>query len=505
MRPGLAAGCSLVFDRARAKHFIFYPEGVLELDEPAAAILTRCDGRAVSDVVESLSSEYEGVTSSSVLRLLDDLIAQRIVADGGRPASMRVVGGHVEAPPGAPIGLIAELTHRCPLQCVYCSNPIALEPRELPSESWLSVLDQAADLGIRQIHLTGGEPLLRRDLAALVGRAHHRGMYTNLITSGLGLSTARLSALVDRGLCHVQLSLQDSEPLSAYRIAGLAHLDSRPAGHSPGEILPQRDSRPARCSPGEILPRRDTRSASDGAGRSPGSRAPRLTDRKRAAAAAVVAAGLPLTVNVVLHAANISRVAEIAELAVSLGASRLELAHTQFYGWALRNRAALLPTPDQVAAADQAAAEAARLLPVTYVRPDYLTGTPKPCMQGWATRQLVVTPAGDALPCLAAAQLPGPPPPNVETTPLSEIWYSSELFTRYRGTDWLPSPCRECALREVDFGGCRCQAYQLTGDPAATDPACHLSPSHHLVTALRTPDNGAPDFPRPTLIPRRLP
>jgi pyrroloquinoline quinone biosynthesis protein E len=322
----------------------------------------------------------------------------------------------------------------------------------------LSVLDQAADLGVRQLHLTGGEPLLRRDLATLVGRAHHHGLYTNLITSGLGLSTARMSTLVDRGLCHVQLSLQDSDPGSAQQIAGLGT-----------------------------------------------SRAPHLTDRKRAAAAVVVAAGLPLTVNVVLHAANLERVAEIARLAVSLGASRLELAHTQFYGWALRNRAALIPTPAQVAAADQAAAEAARLLPVTYVRPDYLTGTPKPCMQGWATRQLVVTPAGDALPCLAAAQLPGPPPPNVEAASLNAIWYSSELFARYRGTDWLPSPCRDCALREVDFGGCRCQAYQLTGDPAATDPACHLSPSHHLVTALRTANPGVLDAPRPALIPRRFP
>jgi len=161
-------GCSLVFDRARAKHFIFYPEGVLELDEPATAIITRCDGRSVAEVVESLSSDYEGVTSSSVMRLLDHLIAQRVVADGGRPVSPRVVGGPVEAPPGAPIGLIAEVTHRCPLQCVYCSNPIALEPRELPTESWLSVLDQAVDLGVRQLHLTGGEPLLRRDLTTLV-------------------------------------------------------------------------------------------------------------------------------------------------------------------------------------------------------------------------------------------------------------------------------------------------------------------------------------------------
>jgi pyrroloquinoline quinone biosynthesis protein E len=502
MRPGLALGCSLVFDRARAKHVILYPEGVLELDEPAAAILSRCDGRTVAEVVESLSSDYEGVTSSSVLRLLDDLIAQRVVADGGRPAFPRVVGGPAELPPGAPIGLIAEVTHRCPLQCGYCSNPIALQPRELPTESWLSVLDQAADLGVRQLHLTGGEPLLRRDLATLVGRAHHHGIYTNLITSGLGLSAARLSALVDQGLRHVQLSLQDSDPLSAHQIAGLADRNSHSAVDGAGRSHSAVDGggRPQSAVDGAGRPH----SAVDGAGRFPASRAPRLNDRKRAAAAAVSAAGLPLTVNVVLHAANIARVAEIAELAVSLGASRLELAHTQFYGWALRNRAALLPTPAQVVAADRAAAEAARLLPITYVRPDYLTGAPKPCMQGWAARQLAITPAGDALPCLAAAQLPGPPPPSVEDSPLSEIWYSSDLFTRYRGTDWLPSPCRECALREVDFGGCRCQAYQLTGDPAATDPACRLSPHHHLVTALRTPDSGATGSP-PALVPRRFP
>jgi pyrroloquinoline quinone biosynthesis protein E len=446
VRPGLAGGCSLVYDVGRAGHFVFYPEGVLALDEPAAAVLTRCDGRTLTDLVESLSAEYDGVTPDSVARLLDDLIAQRIVADGGVPVAPRSVGGPATLPAGAPIGLVAELTHRCPLQCFYCSNPIDLSPDEMDTEGWLGIIDQAGELGVRQLHLTGGEPLLRRDLPALVARAGDRGLYTNLITSGLGLSAARLSALVDAGLRHVQLSVQDSDPASARRIAGLA-----------------------------------------------------VTDRKRSAAAAIVASGLPLTVNVVLHAGNADRVAELAALAVALGASRLELAHTQFYGWALRNREALMPTPDQVAAADRAAAEAARLLPTTYVRPDYLTGIPKPCMQGWAARQLVITPAGDVLPCLAAAQLPGGPPPSVRTSSLHDIWYDSELFNRYRGTAWLPSPCRECALRELDFGGCRCQAFQLTGDASATDPACHLSPSHALVTSLTTPAS-----PRPLPVPRRF-
>ncbi|MFI5891750.1 pyrroloquinoline quinone biosynthesis protein PqqE [Actinoplanes sp. NPDC051513] len=451
MRPGLAGGCSLVHDRARDAWLVLYPEGVLALDEPAAAVLTRCDGRTAGEIVTSLALEYDGVDAASVERLLDDLIAQRVVADGGAPVAPRFLGGSASLPPGAPIGLVAELTHRCPLQCAYCSNPVALSRTELDRPTWKSIFQQASDLGVRQLHLTGGEPLLRRDLPDLVADATANGLYPNLITSGLGLSTARLAALVGAGLRHVQLSIQDSDPVSARRIAGLP-----------------------------------------------------VADRKRAAAAAVVAAGLPLTVNVVLHAANVSRVAEIAELAAALGATRLELAHTQFYGWALRNRAALIPTADQVASADRAVADAVSLLgesmQITYVRPDYLTGTPKPCMQGWGARQLVITPGGDVLPCLAAAQLPGPPPPNVLATDLATIWRSSELFNRFRGTDWLPSPCRTCDLREVDFGGCRCQAFQLTGDASATDPACHLSPAHDLVTSLR-----APAVPRPVPVPRRFP
>ncbi|WP_433383452.1 pyrroloquinoline quinone biosynthesis protein PqqE [Actinoplanes sp. CA-142083] len=451
MNPGLHTGCDLVYDRGRDAWLVLYPEGVLVLDEPAAAVLTRCDGRPVDEIVASLALEYDGVDEASVGRLLDSLTAQHIVADGGTPVAPRSLGGPSSLPAGAPIGLVAELTHRCPLQCTYCSNPVSLSRTELDQATWDAIFQQASDLGVRQLHLTGGEPLLRRDLPELVAYATAYGLYSNLITSGLGLSTARLTALVDAGLRHVQLSVQDSDPASAHRIAGL----------------------PA-------------------------------TDRKRAAAAAVIASGLPLTVNVVLHAANVGRVPEIAELAVSLGATRLELAHTQFYGWALRNRAALIPTPDQVAAADRAAADAVSRygdrIQITYVRPDYLTGTPKPCMQGWGARQLVITPAGDVLPCLAAAQLPGPPPPNVRTTGLATIWHESELFNRFRGTAWMPSPCRSCDRRELDFGGCRCQAFQLTGDAAATDPACHLSPAHDLVTSLRIPV-----APRPVPVPRRFP
>ncbi len=305
---------------------------------------------------------------------------------------------------------------------------------ELDTPAWLDVLDQARALGVLQVHLSGGEPLLRRDLATLVGRARSLGMYTNLVSSAIPLSEPVLDALVSAGLDHFQLSIQDSDIASADRIAGLR-------GH----------------------------------------------ERKLAAAGLVRRYGLPLTINVVLHRDNCARVLPIAELAASLGADRLELAHTQYYGWALRNRATLMPSAEQVAAAgrDAAAAREKYDMEVVHVVADYHASRPKPCMYGWGSRQLVVAPNGDVLPCLSAAILPGLEVPNVRATPLAEIWYESDSFNRFRGTAWLPEPCQSCALREVDFGGCRCQAYQLTGDPTATDPACELSPHHDLVVEAR--------------------
>ena len=331
-----------------------------------------------------------------------------------------------------PLGMLAELTHRCPLACPYCSNPLALEERrdELGTAEWARVLAEAGSLGVLQVHLSGGEPAARRDLAAITAAAHDSGLYTNLITSGIGLTPARLAELAGAGLDHVQLSIQDADAASADRIAGYA------GAHA----------------------------------------------RKRAFAGAVTASGLPLTVNAVIHRANIDRVAQIVALAAELGAGRVEIAHAQYYGWGLRNRAALMPTRAQV---ERALAQAARLrdeyqdrLAIDLVLPDYYARRPKPCMGGWGRRSLNVTPSGRVLPCHAAETIPGLAFWSVRERPLAEIWTESPAFRAFRGTGWMQEPCRSCARRGVDFGGCRCQALALTGDAAATDPVCDLSPHH---------------------------
>ncbi|OLB74279.1 MAG: pyrroloquinoline quinone biosynthesis protein PqqE [Actinobacteria bacterium 13_2_20CM_2_71_6] len=349
-----------------------------------------------------------------------------------------------------PLGMLAEITYRCPLHCTYCSNPLNLAEYkdELSTDDWLRVLEEARALGVLQVHFSGGEPMLRRDLSTLVSRAHALGMYSNLVTSGIPMKEADVAALAAAGLDHFQLSIQDSLPSSADAIAGLR-------GH----------------------------------------------ERKLAVAGWVRANGLPLTVNVVLHRSNVDRLLPIAELAVSLGAERLELAHTQFYGWALKNRAALMPTREQVDSATQEAAIAKQrygdTVEIVHVIADYHDSTPKPCMYGWGSRQFVVAPTGDVLPCLSAAQLPDLGIVNVKEAGLREIWYESKAFNRFRGTDWMPEPCRSCALKEIDFGGCRCQAYQLLGDAAATDPVCELSPHHDVVPQLTAATGGTP-------VPRRM-
>ena len=337
-----------------------------------------------------------------------------------------------------PLALLAELTHRCPLRCPYCSNPVALERggAELDTPSWRRVLGEAAALGVLQVHFSGGEPLSRRDLAVLVADAAAFGLYPNLITSGIGLDADRLASLVAAGLEHVQLSLQDADMAQGDRIAGLA-----------------------------------------GAQR-----------QKHAAARLVRAAGLPLTVNAVVHRQNLDRLADIVELAVGFGADRLEVAHVQYYGWAAKNHAALLPSRAQL---DRATAlvEAARarlkgVLPIDYVVPDYHAARPKACMGGWGRRFLNVTPAGRVLPCHAAETLPGMRFPNVAEANLAWIWQHSSAFARFRGTEWMKEPCRSCARREIDWGGCRCQAFALAGDAAAADPVCELSPDHALLAPL---------------------
>lgn len=334
-----------------------------------------------------------------------------------------------------PLGLLAEVTYKCPLHCPYCSNPLAVpQAAELTLDEWRRVLFEARQLGVLQLHLTGGEPLARPDLTPLVTRARDLGFYVSLVTSGVGLDERRASELAHAGLDHVQLSMQDADRISADEVAGA-----------------------------------------------------RVFNRKLAAARAVTALGLPLTVNVVLHRGNIGRIGPIADLAAELGADRLELAHTQYYGWGLLNRSALLPTRDQVAAADQAVTRARAthgdILEILYVVADYYESYPKPCMHGWGRRHIVIAPDGRALPCPAAAQIVGLGVDNVRERSLGAIWHHSPTFTRFRGYDWMLEPCRSCPLKETDFGGCRCQAFQLTGDAARADPACHLSPDHHLVEA----------------------
>ncbi|REK86986.1 pyrroloquinoline quinone biosynthesis protein PqqE [Streptomyces inhibens] len=336
-----------------------------------------------------------------------------------------------------PWALLAELTHGCPLHCPYCSNPLELTRRsaELTTDEWREALRQAADLGVVSAHLSGGEPLLRSDLEAIVAAADGAGIHTQLITSGVGLSRARLGRLVDAGLRSVQLSVQHADPSASDLIAG----------------------------------RRS------------------FVDKERAAAL-VRDSGLPLGLNVVLHRHNLDALDELIDLAPAWGADRIELANTQFYGWALRNRAELLPSREQLTRAQQTVRrrrdELAGTVELVWVVPDYFDGNAKPCMGGWGAISLTIAPDGTTLPCPAAASIPGLDAPNVRDHRLEWIWVHSRAFTLYRGTEWMRDPCRSCELREKDFGGCRCQAFALTGDAAATDPACRLSPDHALVRDL---------------------
>jgi pyrroloquinoline quinone biosynthesis protein E len=343
-----------------------------------------------------------------------------------------------------PYTLVAELTYRCPLRCVYCSNPVdyGRHDRELDTATWLRTLEEAEELGVVQLNLTGGEPLVRDDLERLVEKARQLDLYTNLITSGIPLTQARLARLRELGLDNVQLSIQDVKPAESDRIAGL-----------------------------------------------------RSFERKLEVARWVKGLGFPLTINTVLHRDNLDRVADVIALAEELSADRLELANTQYLGWALVNRKALLPSREQLDRARELALAARERLKgkmeVLFVVPDYYREFPPACMDGWGRRFLLVSPDGLALPCHVAHEIPGMTFEKVGSRPLAEIWAAPEGLGRFRGTDWMPEPCRSCERRDVDFGGCRCQAYFLTGDAAATDPVCVKSPRHELVAAARA-EQGAP-------------
>jgi pyrroloquinoline quinone biosynthesis protein E len=342
----------------------------------------------------------------------------------------------MSAPP--PLALMAELTHRCPLQCPYCSNPLALlkAGQERDTAFWMGVIDEAAELGVLQIHFSGGEPTIRPDLTALIAHASARGLYANLITSAVLVDRSKIMALAAAGLGHVQISLQGAVGETADRIANYKN------GHA----------------------------------------------HKLRIARMVPDAGMSLTINAVVHRQNLDELPAMIDLAETLGADRLEVAHVQYHGWALRNRAALMPSRAQYAAADAIVAERRAALRgrmmIDYVVPDYYADVPKTCMGGWGRKMLNVTPDGRVLPCHAAETIPGLEFARIGPQSLREIWQSSPAFEKFRGTEWMQEPCASCALKESDWGGCRCQAMAMTGDAAATDPVCHLSPHHARMNAM---------------------
>jgi PqqA peptide cyclase len=347
-----------------------------------------------------------------------------------------------------PTALIAELTHRCPLHCVYCSNPEAMQPRsdEMDTEQWCRVFREAGELGVHQIHFTGGEPLSRLDLTQLIAQARRAGLYVNLITSGIGLNAQRLEELVSAGLDHVQLSFQDVDEADANRWAG-----TRAHAH------------------------------------------------KLNLAGLIRKHRIGFTVNLVVHRNNLDRLDRMIAMAEELHADKLEIANVQYYGWALRNRRALLPTREQLRASLATIASGQERLRgkmrLDYVLPDYYAKYPKPCMGGWGRSLMLMDPAGFCMPCHAAGAIAGMQFNSARDHSLEWIWQQSDAFNKFRGQDWMQEPCRSCDRREQDFGGCRCQAFLLTGDASATDPVCSLSPRRGMVDAILAEIQQTPHFP----------
>jgi pyrroloquinoline quinone biosynthesis protein E len=345
-----------------------------------------------------------------------------------------------------PYTLVADITYRCPLRCVYCSNPVDFHRsrNELTTDDWRRVFSQAAELGVMQLHLSGGEPVLRADLFDLIRHARACDLYTNLITGGTLFDEEKLRLFRDAGLDHIQLSIQGAARERAEMIAGV-----------------------------------------------------RSHRKKLEVARLIRQIGFPLTLNVVIHRLNIAEVPELIAIALELGADRLELANTQFYAWAAENRSALMPTREQYVRAEEIAREAIAkyrgTLEIAFVQNDYLSGEPKPCMGGWGRSYMCINPTGEVMPCHAAAVIPGLRFESVRDSALEKIWRDSPAMNAFRGDDWMMEPCRTCARKEIDFGGCRCQAFMLAGNAAEADPICRLSPHHGIVESMRTvPATDAP-------------
>jgi pyrroloquinoline quinone biosynthesis protein E len=442
------------FDRVRQRPALLYPEGAMFINDTGKAIIELCDGsRTTTEIAETLGRRYSADVGGDVREFLEGMVRRDLVVLGtARQEPRAVVESAAPAPapttrPAAapegrrssPTTLLAELTYRCPLHCPYCSNPLEMTraEAELSTEDWKRVFTQARDLGVLQLGLSGGEPLVRKDLEELVAHARHEGLYTTLVTSALGLTRPRAERLKAAGIDHVQISFQDTDAANADRIAGI-----------------------------------------------------KLGRQKYDAAQLVKELDLAFSVNVVLHRGNLDRLEEIITMAAELGADRVELANTQYYGWAAKNRQLLMPTPEQVERSRGIAEAALKTykgrMQIIYVLPDYYEQFPKPCYGGWGNVYVLVTPNGKALPCHGATQITHLDFVNVRDHALDWIWDRSPIFNAFRGDAWMKEPCRSCPRKNQDFGGCRCQAFALTGDAANTDPVCSLSPQHHIIEqALR--------------------
>jgi len=461
-RPAFTRYARLHHDRARERFVVLAPERAYELNDIGVAVLRLCDGlRSVADISAQLAEAYKApidVVARDVTQLLQGLADKRLLRDGPdrfSPPPLSATAASYAPFAGGPAGILAELTHRCPLQCPYCSNPLDLERAntELTAREWGETFRQAAAAGAMQLHLSGGEPTIRRDLEEILAFAVDAGLYTNLVTSAVLLTRERMERLAEIGLDHVQVSIQDIVPESADRISAYT-----------GGV-----------------------------------------EKKRAVAQWCRELGLGLTINAPMHRQNLEHLPQIIDFAVEVGAQRLEVAHIQYYAWAEKNRAALIPTRDAflktVDIVEEARKRLIGVMTFDFVIHDHYATRPKACTGGWGRSIVAVTPSGRVLPCHAAQTLPGLAFDNVRDRPLADIWRHGSAFEAFRGVGWMKEPCRSCDRREIDFGGCRCQAFAVTGDASATDPACHLSPDHARFAAFAENES---QQPAPPFIYRRM-